>query len=223
MALTTDKLSSSSEYKLVRQLHHDEIIDFLMQQLKQLRWPMAFFYGFNIMLIALIISFTAGNIAQSYINWSAYFLYLLLGLICGMVLVIPVHEILHGIAYKLIGATKVKYGADLKQMLFYASAPGFVAGKRGFYLVALTPFAIINLLFLAGIIYGHIPLQWGSLVAFFTHSTMCIGDFAMINYMASFHGKEVYTFDDKTERTSYFYIKDRQYPENCLESRHLSK
>jgi hypothetical protein len=208
MALTTEKISTSPDYKLVRQLHHNEIIDFLTQQLRQLRWPMTFFYGFNIMLIAWIISFTAGNFAHNYIQWSSYFLYLLLGLIAGMVLVIPVHEGLHGLAYKLIGAGKVKYGADLKQMLFYASAPGFVADKRGFYLVAFTPFVIINLFFLAGIIYGQIPLQWGSLVALFTHSTMCIGDFAMINYMSSFHGKDVYTFDDKKERKSYFYIKN---------------
>lgn len=210
MAPTTDEIRNSPEYKLVRQLNHDEIIDFVTHQLKQFRWPMTFFYGFSIMLIALIISFTAGNIANSYISWSTYFLYLFLGLIAGMVLVIPVHEVIHGIAYKLVGARKVKYGADLRQMLFYASAPGFVAGKSDFYVVAFSPFVLINLFFLAGIIYGHLPVQWGSLFALFIHSTMCIGDFAMVNYFTSFPGKEVYTYDDREEKTSYFYIKEQQ-------------
>ncbi len=210
MALTPQEIRNSPDFKLIRQLDHDGIIDFVTEQLKQLRWPMTFFYGFSIMLIALIISFTAGNVANAYISWGTYWLYLFAGLVAGMVLVIPLHEVIHGLAYRLVGARKVKYGADLRQMLFYASAPGFVAGKNEFYVVAFSPFVLINLFFLTGIIFGQIAVQWGSLVALFIHSTMCIGDFAMVNFFASFHREEVYTYDDKHEKTSYFFIKEGQ-------------
>lgn len=207
MTLTPQEVKDSGKYSLLKELSHDKIIIFVMAQLKQLRWPITFFYGFNIVLLALIVLFTAGNIIHSYISWGLYWIYLGIGVIAGMLVVIPFHELVHGLAYKLTGAPTVKFGADMKQMLFYASAPGFVAGKHDFYLVAFSPFVLINLLFLAGIMFGSPEIQWGSLVAIFMHSTMCVGDFAMVNYFASFPGKKVYTYDDKSEKRSYFYIK----------------
>lgn len=168
---------------------------------------MLVFYGFNIALFVLIAAYTTGNFMHSYISWGLYWQYLLFGVLAGMILVIPFHEMLHGFTYKLAGAPKVKFGADLSQMMFYASAPGFVAGKFNFYMVALSPFVVINIIFLSGIVLGSGEMQWGSLVAVFIHSTMCIGDFAMINYFAAFPGKKVYTYDDHSKKRSYFYIK----------------
>jgi MFS family permease len=205
--LKPDDVKNSGGYRLIKELSHDEIIEFVMGQFKQLRWPMAFFYGFNIFLLGLIVAFTIGNFLYSYISWGLYWQYFLLGVVAGMLLVIPLHEMLHGLAYKLAGAPAVKYGVDLKQMMFYASAPGFVAGKYAFYLVAFSPFVLINMIFLAGILFGPVTVQWGSLVAVFMHGTMCIGDFAMVNFFAAFPRQKVYTYDDKSEKRSYFYVK----------------
>ncbi len=207
MTLTPEEVRNSGNYSLIKELGHDQIVEFVMAQMKLLRWPVAFFYGFNIVLFALIVLFTAGNIFHSWISWGQYWMYLGIGIVAGMIVVIPFHEMVHGLAYKLTGAPRVKFGADMRQMLFYASAPGFVAGKYDFYVVAFSPFVLINLLFLAGIVFGSTGVQWAALVAIFMHSTMCIGDFAMVNYFASLPGKEVYTYDDKTEKRSYFFVK----------------
>jgi hypothetical protein len=144
-----EDLKDPERYTLIKVLGHDEIIEFILDQAGQLRWPMVFFYGFSILLLVPILVFSLANIAYTYISWGMYWKYLALGMVSGMLVVIPFHELLHGLAYRLAGAEKVKYGADMKQMLFYASAPGFVAGKYDFYMVAFTPFIILNLVFLS--------------------------------------------------------------------------
>jgi hypothetical protein len=158
--ITTEELRTSGNYELVKELGHDEIIDFVASQLKKLRWPMVFFYGFNILLAGLIALYTAGNFFHSYISWGAYWKYLLLGLVTGMLVVIPFHEIIHGIAYKIAGAPRIKFGANLKQMMFYAAAPGFVATRQDFYLVAFSPFILINPVPLRYVVW-HTPSAMG--------------------------------------------------------------
>ncbi len=192
-----EQLQDSEKYRLIKTLRHDEVVNFVVQQLKHLRLPMLFFYGFTSALLLLIIAFSIYNYFNTVIPTGSWFLFMLYGILSGMILVIPFHEGMHGLAYRIAGAKKIKYGMDLKQMLFYASAPGFVAGKNDFMMVALFPFAIINVIFTSGIVFGEPPLQWGSLVALFIHSTLCIGDFAMINYLASFPGRKLYTYDDE--------------------------
>ena len=41
----------------------------------------------------------------------------------------------------------------------------------------------------------------------FFHATMCAGDFALLNYFEFHREKELYTFDDVKNKTSYFYYR----------------
>ncbi len=202
-----EQLHDPGKYRLIKTLNHSEVVQFVVQQLNHLRWPVLLFYIFTAGLLSLIMTLSIYNYFNQIITWGTWSLYLLFGILAGMIVVIPFHEGLHGLAYRLAGAKKVKYGMDLKQMLFYASAPGFVANKKAFLIVALAPFLIINLCFSAGIVFGPPPVKWASLVALFVHSTMCIGDFAMANFFAAYTGKEVYTYDEEKSQTSYFYIE----------------
>jgi hypothetical protein len=43
----------------------------------------------------------------------------------------------------------------------------------------------------------------------FFHTTMCIGDFALMSYYDVNKDKEIYTFDDVKSRISYFYYKKK--------------
>lgn len=202
-----DQLSDPAKYRLIKTLNHSEVVQFVVQQLNHLRWPIMLFYIFTAGLLALILALSVYNYLDQIITWGAWSLYLFFGILAGMIMVIPFHEGLHGLAYRLAGAKKVKYGMDLKQLLFYACAPGFVANKKAFLMVAFLPFLAINLCFSAGIAFGNPQVKWASLVALFVHSTMCIGDFAMANFFAAYREKEVYTYDEEETQTSYFYIK----------------
>ncbi|MFO7922474.1 MAG: DUF3267 domain-containing protein [Bacteroidales bacterium] len=200
-----EDLHNNSKYRLVKVLKHKEVVFFVVRQLKILKWPMLFFYIFILALFIMMAAVTAHNIIYHQISWGSYWIFMFYGVFSGMILIIPFHEALHGLAYRCAGAKKVKYGMDLKQMLFYASAPGFVADKKAFLLVALFPFLIINLFFAAGIAFGQPEVKWASLTALFVHSTLCIGDFAMINFLASFPGSGLFTYDDQSTKTSYFF------------------
>ena len=207
MKVTPEQLKDPARYRLIRILRHDEVIHFVMEQVRKLRWPMLLFYMVTTILIIMILLFSFGNIAYNYISWGSFWQYLALGIITGMLVVIPFHELLHGLAYRLAGAEKVKYGADMKQLLFYASAPGFVTAREAFYLVAFSPFVLLNLVFTSGIIWGPPGISWGSLVALFVHTTMCIGDFAMVNFFAAYPEDKVFTYDEDKTGKSFFYLK----------------
>ncbi len=201
-----EQLHQPDNFQLVGELSHSEIAEFVINELKHVRWPMLIFYLFTAALLLMIVAITAANAISTFIPWRSFLGGLVAGTAVGVLLVIPFHEGLHGLAYRLAGAKKIKYGMDLRQMIFYASAPGFVASRYDFLVVALFPFILINLVFTSGIIWGQPFIQWTSLVALFMHSTMCIGDFAMLNFMASYPGKKIYTYDDGRSKVSYFFV-----------------
>ena len=204
-----EQLHDPEKYHHIKTLSHNEIIHFVIGQLKQLRWPMVFFYGFNLLLFLFMAVFSTQNFLNQTLPLTTWILFMLYGIVAGMILVIPFHEGLHGLAYRIAGAKKVKYGMDLKQMLFYASAPGFVADRKSFLLVAFSPFIIINLFFGLGLLLGATPVKWASIVAIFIHSTLCIGDFAMVNFFASFPKKNVYTYDEENSQITRFFIENK--------------
>ncbi len=205
MRPTINELSNSDRFRLLKTLHHKEIVDFVLENLRQLHAPIVFYYLFNLLLLLYVIFFGIYSIYTGYLGGKTILLYFLAGIFLGMVIVIPFHELLHGVAYKLAGARKVKYGACLRQMLFYASAPGFVVGKKQFTIVALLPFVILNLVFIAGYIFLEPAGQWTSLVALLSHSSLCIGDFAMMNFFSSRKDARLFTYDDPEKEAAYFY------------------
>lgn len=198
-------LSDETRFRLLKKINHKEIVHFVIENMRSLNGPMVFYYLFNLLILLLVVYFGFISIYNGYFGWLTLLTHFLAGIFFGMIVVIPFHELLHGLAYKIAGASKVKYGACFKQMIFYAAAPGFVAGKRQFSLVALLPFVTLNLVFIAGFILLEPAWKWASLIALLSHSSLCIGDFALMNFFAGRKNSEIFTFDDTEEETAYFY------------------
>ena len=129
----------------------------------------------------------------------------LLGLIVFPLLYVPVHELLHIIPYYLTGAKRIRIGMDLRQYMFYVTAHRHVTGKKQFKLVALVPFLITSAVMLYLILILPGLWKWSLSLFLFVHTTMCAGDFAMLNFYALHKGKKIYTWDDFDEKTAYFY------------------
>jgi len=71
-------------------------------------------------------------------------------LLIGVILVIPLHELAHGVAMRVYGA-RPQYGISWKATMFYTTAPGY-AFRRNQYLVAiLAPLVSLSLLACCGI------------------------------------------------------------------------
>ena len=134
---------------------------------------------------------------------------IIIGLATGLatvpVLLIPVHEGLHLIPFRLSGARDIRYGADLRQGIIYVTAHRFVADLRLFSVVAFTPFVVITAGIGAAMIFCSPWWQWVLSLALFTHTTMCAGDAALIGFMRGFSHRNVYTWDDADRKEAYFY------------------
>jgi hypothetical protein len=70
-------------------------------------------------------------------------------IIAGILLALVVHELTHGMAMQMYGA-KPQYGALWKQMMFYATAPGFAFARNHYIVIALAPLIFISILVVLG-------------------------------------------------------------------------
>lgn len=202
-----DKISEDQNYRLLKKLEYDDIVPFVMENIRLRNNATRFYFFINILFLVIIFVLSIRGFQALSFTWGTYFKYLFGGILAGSFLVVPFHEGFHGLAYKIKGAPKIHFGADMKQMLFYVAADKYVVGRKKFYFVALAPFVMINLI---GIIFlFFVPIYWHIFIYTFLlmHNIMCIGDFAMVSFFMHHDDKDLYTFDDHKERVSYIYEK----------------
>ena len=131
-----------------------------------------------------------------------------LGILLTFALV-PIHEMIHGIAYKLLGAKNTSYDVHLKKFYFLAIADKFVTSRREFKIIALAPFLIISsVLLIASFVSGD-PWKITLFTTLLIHTIACSGDFALLSYFEFNKKKEVVTYDDKENKVSFFYGKEK--------------
>ncbi len=76
---------------------------------------------------------------------------------CGMLLlVVPLtlilHELTHGVFMRVYGA-RPQYGVLWKQLMFYATSPGYAFRRNSYLVIALAPLIILSLFAIAGMIW----------------------------------------------------------------------
>lgn len=122
----------------------------------------------------------------------------------AFLVLLPLHEWLHGIGYKFFGAKDVRYRFVLQKMIAYAVAHNFVADRREFVWVALLPSLVINsLLVVIAILFPDVRLE--ALAALLLHVGGTSGDFALLNYLWVHRDRQLFTYDDADAQVSYFY------------------
>ena len=207
MAYNVEDLQDESRFRLLKTLRYEEIVEFVFENIQKTNYSTRFYYFINALLLALIIGFSIAGFKNDLFIFGNYAKFFFFGMIAGSILVIPLHELLHGIAYKFNGAPRIDYGADLKQGIFYVAANNYVIGKKEFKIVALTPFAVINIA--AFITLSFLTPHYFIMTLFFLlfHNIMCIGDFAMLSYFLRHNDKELYTYDNHKEKRSYIFEK----------------
>lgn len=65
--------------------------------------------------------------------------------IIGTIIVLALHEFVHGIAMQSFGA-KPTYGFFLKGLMFYAKAPGYAFKRNQYITIVLGPLVILSIL-----------------------------------------------------------------------------
>lgn len=190
-------------YSIHYHLQHDALMPFIKEYLMKKNFVTIFYWSFNILLIVYIIYvFTQeNNLEQAFSKFS-------IGIVVFFLL-IPLHEFIHGMGYKLAGAKDVTYKAIWKKLVFYAMADRFVTKKIPFVFLAIAPFIIINSILGLCFFLFPSPYHLLSLGALFIHTSGCSGDFAMISYFYMYWDQDPVTYDHIAGKESFFFVKKR--------------
>jgi hypothetical protein len=199
-------LEERKGYRLALEIKHARILDFIMLHLRPVSFPLLFFYLFN----GLIILGLVARIVFSIWDGSGDF-WLSLGAIMGgtaffLLILIPVHEMIHLLTFKLLGARHTKVFAQWDKFLFYAVADKFVMNYKEFIWLALPPFVLLNSLLLLFLFLIQGPAQYAVWSALIFHSTGCIGDFVLISYLSDKSRRSYLSFDDLEKGVTLFYV-----------------
>jgi hypothetical protein len=189
------------------ELNHDDLTSFLKE--KNQKSKGFFTYAFVVLLfipIPILSYFFTYYVLQDQLTFMNALLSCLLGV--GLVfLFIPIHELLHALAYKLVGADNISFLANLKKFYFAAIADQSVLNVKEFKIVALFPFltVIIGAAFILPFVN---EFWWLALLSFVSlHTLFCGGDFSLLNFMQRNKSKGMLTFDDRRNKKTYFYVK----------------
>lgn len=202
-----ETLRSDPSYKLIKELNFNEVLVFVLKHIKQRGFFQLFYFTVNSVMLGLIILLVVIGLLDHTLSWGKILAESLAGIVSGSILIIPIHELLHGLAYRILGARKIIFGADPAQLIFYVTADRYTVSGKQIHLLTLTPFLLINIITLT--ISMALFREYLLFTAFFLlfHNMMCIGDFAISGFVSKTGGK-IYTFDEPERKVSYFFKKE---------------
>ena len=194
-------------YRVIDQLQHQDIIPFVQKGLKlKNRYTRAYLFFNLIFLSALLLKLFLCWKAEDF-SFADALSYVSYGVVMALLL-IPIHEYIHVLAYRQVGASNTSYDANLRKFYFMAVADRFVANLQEFRIVALAPFVSVSSVLLCLLLFAG---PWWSLsfwAMLLTHTAFCSGDFGLLAYMYANRRQGMVTYDDKQSKMSYFLIKE---------------
>lgn len=205
MKIKPDDLTENG-YILLDKLEHKELVPFISTYMKKRTQYSIFYYLINFLVFGMVGFLLVEGHSSPNFSLADRLTHLSYGLAIAFAL-LPLHEYIHVLAYKSQGATNTSYDANLKKFYFMALADKFVANKKEFEIVALSPFIVITTALT--IILFMVSTKWILTVAsvILAHTAMCSGDFGLLSYFEFNKNKQVVTYDDIENRISYFYGK----------------
>jgi hypothetical protein len=205
MSFAAEELEDQEKFRRILSISYNDLVRFIFDYLKK-RSGLIIFYWSAVIAFLLIAIFVriiiAGHYPIIHILFQTF-----LGVLVYPVVCIPIHEMLHVIPYFISGARNIRVGMDLKQFLFYVTAHRYVATPLQFRIVAIIPFFVISITLFCLIICLPGLWKWSFSLFLFAHSTMCAGDFALLNFYFLNSDKKIYTWDDADKKEAYFYEK----------------
>lgn len=159
-----------------------------------------------LLILGGVVGSLMGSLAKSdapepllHLGWQ-----LVIGVVGLFLIVLPIHEIIHALFFKLLGAKNVGFGYSKKGLMVYAYAQRFVMTLRENALVAAMPFLLITLLIsVCWVLVPGLKVIWIVILLF--HTLGCMGDFILILHAWKNRKEAMYTYDDLSEKRTYFF------------------
>ncbi|MBN1819450.1 MAG: DUF3267 domain-containing protein [Prolixibacteraceae bacterium] len=204
------ELNSSDKFELAKTLKHSEIKEFVISHLQNKSRIVRLYLFYQTGMVVLGVLIIGLSVIKAFNGIFTPLKYSLAALIFGFSVLIIIHELIHGAAYKFIGVKKVNYGAYWKKLMFYAEADQFVLNRNQFKILALAPLVVIKIVSVIGIIiFIASPAVYFFILLMCLHSLFCAGDIALLSFFYT-QKEEMYTYDVKAEKTSYYFIAINQ-------------
>lgn len=208
--LSPEDLQNNSEFELLAEVSHKKLREFVVEQITKEKLLIRSYSIYQVIMMTLFVFLLTRSIFFAFKGHSEPIIGMGLALLFSFSVLIVIHELLHALAYLLSGARRISFGLILKKFVFYALADQQVIAARAFHFVALTPFVVVKLICLAGIIaFYNEQLMYFFLSVMCLHSLFCAGDIAMLAFYRIHRGKEIYNFDNRSEGKTYFYTRKK--------------
>jgi Putative zincin peptidase len=208
MAILVEDLDDQKKFRQILAIPYQDLIPFIFDYLKK-KSGLTFFF-WSVCLLFLSITILMRIKIAGLFPAADIILHSVLGLIIFPLICIPVHELLHILPYYISGARRIRVGMDLKQYIFYVTAHRYVATPLQFIIVAIFPFLIISSVFTLLVFLLPGLWKWSLSLFLFAHTTMCAGDFALLNFYFLNRNKKIFTWDDADRKIAYFYEEIKQ-------------
>ena len=196
-----EQLKIAAKYELIEKFLFAETIVVARKYLWQMTLPMIFYWLTNVLIIAV----TIWLILQSEIAFSDKLSKIGIGFLFTYIILVPVHEHIHAFMFRFFGAKSVKVKYLFKNLTAYCVANDFVISGKNFVAVCLTPFVIISFSLVTLIFLFDDSTRLFLLGALILHTGACSGDFALSNLIWLNRQNHVWTYDNSTTETSYFF------------------
>jgi hypothetical protein len=203
MALQVEDLEDQTKYRQIMEISYHDLVPFILDYLRRKSSVTIFFW--SVCIIFLVTALRVRMNIGGYFAFRDILTHSVIGMILLPLVCIPLHELLHIVPYYFSGARKIRVGMDLKQYLFYVTAHRHVATPRQFRIIALIPFIMISIAVAFLILTMPGLWKWSLSLFLFVHTTMCAGDFALMNFYHMKKGKKIFTWDDADRKIAYFY------------------
>jgi hypothetical protein len=210
--LKPDDLLSNNDFELLARVDYSKLKKFIFEEIRNKSVLLTIFGILQLISLSLFVFF----FFYFMLNFVLYkenlleFSGLTASILFSVTILIPIHELLHALAFTLLGKRDIGFGVQWKKFLFYTESNREVLNGKEITFVALLPFITI---LSTGIILYFIIISslFKTLILgiVLLHFLFCGGDFAIISYFIRNGFSKVYTFDDRDQQKSYYFRMKR--------------
>lgn len=198
--MTIEELGSD-DYALLGELTHASLAEFVVEYfLRRRTW---FTYAHHAMSLCTIAAIVFIAIEQQR-SWLFCLSAFGLALVSLFLFVLPLHELIHALAYRLAGARDIRWDYSARMLAVWVVAHRFVVSARAFVFVALAPFVVLNgALILGAIVRPGLAVFLLFVLLWHLHGSS--GDWSLLNFVWIHRRRGFWTYDDADAGRSWFY------------------
>jgi hypothetical protein len=210
---STEELLNNSNFELINEVEYSNLKPFIFDEIGKKSFIIKI-YGIlqiaALVILTVIISIYFVGLIKNGL-YKREILTIGFSVLFSFTLLIPVHELIHATAFLILGKKDIGFGMQWKKFLFYAESNRQVINRKEMVIVALAPFISVLIAGLGCFLFANSKVvSLSGLVIVLLHFMFCGGDFAIISFFNRNKPFEMYTFDDRSLKKSYFFRRITQ-------------